>query len=156
MQDISRVTGDGVIVESNVKGRTFVLSGMTFEDLGAVQKRFLRDKRERLLEAAKIRADLEDTPEARQEVMDKAQAAATQIAYLSDEEFNSIVKSPFGATELLWVLFQRQFPNQVTRTEIIRMANAGEFPADSMTQLISELLGGSPGGNSTGQSNDSK
>lgn len=151
MQDVSRVTGEPVLIESKVMGRTFVLKGMTFEDLGVVQKKFLRDKKLRHLEAAQLRAELEP-PEARKAIMDQAQAEAAQMAYLSDEEFDQTIRTVFGSTELLWVLFQRQYPGVVSRDDIIRMASAGDLPETALASLASELAFGSPEGNSTGQS----
>ena len=151
MQDVSRVAGNPVTIESKILGKTFVLRGMTFDDLAVLQRKFLREKKQRVLEAAQLRAELEP-PEARAAILDKVQAEIATVAYLSDAEFQSSLQTMQGATEFLWTLFERQFPGQVSRGDIIRMVAAREFPAASLNHLVAELIGGPPEGESTGQS----
>lgn len=152
MQDVSRITGNPIVIDSKVKGRTFILRGMTFEDVGAVQAEMLKRKRAAKTETATsmVKQLGNDYPlEERRRILDNARNEVDQIAFVSDEEFDVFLGTLDGGLFMLWAMMERQYPGACSRQDIAEMVGAGEFGA--FEAAIGGLVGGGPAGNSTGQ-----
>lgn len=155
MQDVSRVTGNPVIIKSKVKGREFILRGLTFDDLGVLQSEMLREKRKRKVETAtemvKQLGDAFPLAE-RMQILSDARREADEIAFVSDAEFSSFLNTMDGGIALLWTLFERQHPGAITKSELMQMVASGELGDESLHGLVNTLVGGGDAGNATGQS----
>lgn len=157
MQDVSRVTGNPVVIKSKVKNQDFILRGLTFDDLAVIQSELLREKRKRKVETAtEMVKQLGDSfpLEERVKLLNQARKEADETAFISDAEFNGYMQTMDGAILLLWTLFQRQYPGIVSKSDIMQMMANGELGEEAVKGLMEMMLGGGPAGNSIGRSEE--
>jgi hypothetical protein len=151
VQDVSRVTGDPVLL--TIDGKDYLLRGMTFEDLGVVQGQLVKEKRQRIIDAAadmvKALGDSVPWPD-RRAILDDARKEASRVGFISDDELWGYLQTNDGAVLMLWTCFERQHPGAFTRAGLMKLMASGKLSKQDIERLLIELVGGSEG-NLTGQ-----
>lgn len=147
MQDVSRVTGSPVIIKA--KGKEYALSGMTFGDLGIIQAEALRAKRARKIEVAAEVAKYFPPADFKAH-MKEAGEEAEKIGLLSDQDFDDYTQSVNGAATFFWVLFERQYPREFTREDVLGIVAGGQIGSVEVLSLVAELTGAASAKNLTG------
>jgi hypothetical protein len=108
MQDMSRITGDPVILKPKSKGgREFIVRGACFEDVGLLQAEILKKKRKAKADAAGLMLEYL-TPHERQVTLEKVRKEIAEIAYVSMKETMEFVLSEEGTITFLWCLLENQ------------------------------------------------
>jgi hypothetical protein len=151
MQDVSRVTGNPVIISFG--GRDYIIRSMTFEDFGVIQKMLVDEKRRAIIStAAAMVKELGDSfPfEERKKMLDDARKEAGRVGFITNEELYNYVQSNEGSVKLLWACFERQYPQTFTQTDIFHFLATQVLTEEKIAALMAGLIGGGQG-NLTGQ-----
>jgi len=133
MQDLSRVTGNPVII--NFKDTQYRVSGFTFGDVGLLQAEFLKQKRASIMEAAVSLRDVLPAEEA-QSMLNRAMTEAATIQYVTEDEFAKLFKSVNGMTLAVWTVLNRQHPGVFTKNDILSLFAAGELNKEKLNDLF--------------------
>ncbi len=92
----------------------------------------------------------ENLPEKeRQAAIDRAVQQAGKVGQVSDAEFSAILNSAEGLSLAIWTIFERRYPQVVTRTDVLRMIATGVLPAEKIAEImqaISLAMGVDPAG----------
>ncbi len=150
MQNVSRVTGGPIQVR--IKDRDILLKEMTFENLGAIQEEMLKQKRRRLVQSAVAAKEVLPPAEGK-ELLDRAIQEASNILSVTDEDATKYLSTQEGVCFFLWVVIDSQYPNLVSRSEVLELLMNETFGEQQIGQLTDRVFGNN-GGNEIGQSNE--
>jgi len=150
MQDLSRVTGDEVVIRG-WNGKDFTVSGVAFGDFGLLQGEILRRKRRSIIEAASAARDYLPPADAKA-IMQQALDTTAMVQFVSDEELEQFVRTSAGVQTFLWILLNRQFPGEFKESDVGQMFFNGQLNEQSAATLLAKFAeGGDRSGNATGR-----
>lgn len=119
------------IVDKSGKQVSLLLENFGFDDWSAVQSKFLRDKRSRMIQSAvdagKALVDMETAgTDARrkaeaeaQAIKDRAITMAGNLVGLTEAEVAQLMSSVEGSATFLWTMIERRYPGKYTIDDVV-------------------------------------
>lgn len=152
MEGLSRAVGAEATF--TWKGKDYAVSPFTLGDWGFLEKVLVKKLRHQTIERAQELEEVLD-PEDYQKLKDQSIQDAYKITEVGDDELTKHISTPSGMITFLWCIFERRFPGEFTKEEIIEMLDKKVITPDSLSVLqtnVSELQGSE--GNEIGQDSE--
>lgn len=137
MQDLSRVTGDPIVIR-DFRGKDYTVKGFTFDDIGLLQGEMLRRKRKQVVDTAMEFRSLLPADEAKEHIQ-QAIRDASQIQYISDEEVNAFVMTTEGIKLFVWILLNRQYPGEFSESTMLELFASNKLGQEQIEHLLNTL-----------------